>query len=414
MGREPKRELHEPIAAEGGRPIRDEFLPFGRPVVSEEEITAVAAVLRSGWLGMGKRTLEFEEAFARYTGARHAVTVSSCTAGLHVALLAAGLGPGQEVVTTPMTFVATVNAILQTGATPVLVDIDPHTLNIETEAVAQAITPRTRAILPVHFGGLPCDLEGLGELACSHGLALVEDAAHGVGARYRGKPIGGYGNLAAFSFYPNKNMTTIEGGMVTTDDDRLAEEMRLLRLQGLSSDAWRRFGSKDLVVSHALRLGYKYNLTDVQSVLGLGQLSRLEAFLGVRERYAEIYDRELAELPIDTQRRPPCGSPDRHGLHLYVILLRLEELTVDRDTVVRALRAENIGVGVHYLPIHEHPYHAETLSYRTGDFPVAESVSKRTLTLPLSPGMSEEDLWDVIEAVRSVLSRYRKVNRTAT
>jgi len=258
------------------------------------------------------------------------------------------------------------------------------------------------------FGCKPCDLDGLGELARSHGLAIVEDAAHAVGGRYRGKPIGGHGNLAAFSFYPNKNMTTIEGGMVTTNDDRLAEEMRLLRLQGLSSDAWRRFGSKRLVDSRALRRGYKYNSTDVQSVLGLGQLARLETFLEVRERYAEIYDRELADLPIDIQTRPPHGSPDRHGLHLYVILLHLEELTVDRDTIVCALRAENIGAAIHYPAIHEHPYHSRLLPYKIGDFPVAESVSRRILTLPLSPGMSEEDVEDVILAVRAVLSRYRK------
>lgn len=408
MTRQPKRAAGAPIAFEGGEPIRAEFLPFGRPLVSEEEIAAMADVLRSGWIGMGKKTIEFEETFARACGARHAVSVSSCTAGLHIALVAAGLGPGHEVITTPLTFVATVNAILETGATPVLVEIDPRTLNIEPEAVAAAITPRTRALLPVHFGGLACDLARLGELARARGLVVIEDAAHAVGSRKDGKPIGGHGNLVAFSFYPNKNMTSIEGGMVTTDDDALAEEMRLLRLHGLSSDAWRRFSTKEIVVSEAIRGGYKYNLTDVQSVLGLGQLARLEGFLETRERYAAIYDRELAGLPIDRQTRPPLGAPDRHGLHLYVILLRLDELTVDRNTILKALRAENVGAGLHYLAVHEHHYFRSILPYRHGDFPVAESVSNRTLTLPLSPSMSEDDLWDVIEAVRSVLGRYRK------
>jgi len=413
--RKPKRAAREAIAFEGGPPIRSEFLPFGRPLITEEEIAAVGQVLRSGWIGMGKRTIEFEAAFAAACGARHAVSVSSCTAGLHIALVAAGLGPGHEVITTPLTFVATVNTILETAATPVLVDIDPHTLNIEAAAVAAAITPRTRAILPVHFGGLACDLPAFGELARGRGLAIIEDAAHAVGARCAGKTIGGHGNLVAFSFYPNKNITSIEGGMVTTDDDALAEEMRLLRMHGLSSDAWRRFSAKEVVVSEAIRSGYKYNLTDVQSVLGLMQLARLEEFLRTRERYAAIYDRELDGLPIDRQTRPAVAaahaeSPpaDRHGLHLYVILLRLNELTVDRNTILKALRAENVGAGLHYLAIHEHHYFQSILPYRRGDFPVAESVSERTLTLPLSPSMSEDDLWDVIEAVRSVLTHFRK------
>jgi dTDP-4-amino-4,6-dideoxygalactose transaminase len=433
--RKPKRGAGDAIAFEGGTPIRNDFLPFGRPLITEEEIAAVGQVLRSGWIGMGKRTIEFEQAFAASCGARHAVSVSSCTAGLHIALIAAGVGPGHEVITTPLTFVATVNTILETGATPVLVDIDPRTLNIEAAAVAAAITPRTRAILPVHFGGLACDLPAFGELARARGLAIIEDAAHAVGTRCAGKTIGGHGNLVAFSFYPNKNITSIEGGMVTTDDDALAEEMRLLRMHGLSSDAWRRFSAKEVVVSEAIRGGYKYNLTDVQSVLGLGQLARLEEFLTTRERYAAIYDRELEGLPIDRQTRPPLGErtrvrsarasktsgandpsagaldtlpADRHGLHLYVILLRLDELTVDRNTILKALRAENVGAGLHYMAVHEHHYFQSILPYRRGDFFVAESVSERTLTLPLSPSMSEDDVWDVIEAVRSVLTRYRK------
>lgn len=406
--RRPKRRPGEPIAIDGGRPIRDEFLPFGRPMIGEEEIAAVGAVLRSGWIGMGERTIAFERAFAGHVGARHAVSVSSCTAGLHLALAAAGVGPGDEVVTAAMTFVATVNAILETGATPVLVDVHPRTLDMTADAAARALTRRTRALLPVHFGGLPCDLDGLGSLARERGLVVLEDAAHAAGARYRGRPVGGHGNLAAFSFYPNKNLTTIEGGMVTTDDDGIAEEMRLLRLHGLSSDAWRRYAARDLVVSLALRSGFKYNMTDVQAVLGLGQLARLDGFLAIRERYAATYDEALADLPIDRQDRPPPGGPDRHALHLYIVLLRLEELAADRNTIVRALRAERVGAGVHYQAIHEHPYFAETLPYRKGDFPVAESVSARTLTLPLSPSMTEEDLWDVIEAVRGVLARYRK------
>jgi len=400
------RPLDAPLAIEGGTPIRRAFLPFGRPRISEEEIAAVADVLRSGWLGMGERTLEFERAFADYCGAGHAVAVSSCTAGLHLSLAALDVGPGDEVVTTPMTFAATVNAILAVGATPVLVDIDPRTLNVEPAAVAAAITPRTRALLPVHFGGRALDLTGLGALARERGLSLVEDAAHAVGARHAGARVGGHGHLVSFSFYPNKNMTTIEGGMVTTNDAALAESLALLRIHGLSNDAWKRYHTRRLVTSQVVRFGFKANLTDVQAALGLGQLARLEEFLALRERYAAIYDEALADLPLDRQARPEPGA-DRHGLHLYVVLLRLDELTCDRDQVVRALRAENIGVGLHYQAIHEHPYYAGTLGYARGAFPVAEDVSARTLTLPLGPGMDEDDLRDVVHALRCVLTRYR-------
>lgn len=392
---------------DGGQPVRPEYLVFGRPSFSEDEIQDIVAVLRSGWVGMGTRTLEFERRFAEYCGAKHAVSVASCTAGLHVALLAAGVGPGDEVITTAMTFAATVNAIRQTGATPVLVDIDPATLNLTTGAVARAVTPRTRAILPVHFGGLPCDLDGLAALARTHGLAIVEDAAHAVGGVYHGTRIGGHGNLTCFSFYPNKNITTIEGGMITTDDDRLAEQMRLLRLHGLSSDAWKRYASRAFIPSAVVQDGFKYNMTDVQSALGLGQLGRLEEFLAVRERYAARFDAELDGLPFDRQVRPAPGGPDRHALHLYVILLRLEELTAGRDEILAAIRAENIGVTTHYLAINEHPHYQKLYGYGPGDFPAAERVSASTLTLPLSPSMSDDDVSDVIVAVRSALAHYR-------
>ena len=395
------------LAIEGGPPVRDSFLPFGRPAINEDEIAAVAEVLRSGWPGMGQHTLAFEQAFAAYVGARHAVSVSSCTAGLHVALAAAGAGPGDEVITTPMTFAATVNAIRQTGATAVLADIDPDTLNLDAGAVERALTPRTKVLLPVHFGGLPCDLDRLRTVAQAHGLAIVEDAAHAVGAVSRGTRVGGHGNLAAFSFYPNKNMTTIEGGMVTTDDDGLANEMRLLRLHGLSTDAWRRFSSREVVHSEVIRAGFKYNMTDVQAVLGVSQLARLEGFLAVRERYAALYDRELADLPFDRQYRPPADGADRHALHLYLVLLRLDALSVDRDHVLRALRAENIGASLHYQAIHLHPYYQRVLPYRPGDFPVAERVAGCTVTLPLSPSMLETDARDVVRALRSILLRYR-------
>jgi dTDP-4-amino-4,6-dideoxygalactose transaminase len=388
--------------------VRDAFLPFGSPSISEEEIAAVADVLRSGWIGMGPKTLEFEAAFAAHVGARHAVAVSSCTAGLHLALEAAGVGPGHEAITTAMTFVATVNAIVHCGATPVLVDVDRRTLNMDLDAVERAITPRTRAILPVHFGGLPCDLGRIRELARAHGLVIVEDAAHAVGAVHAGTLVGGHGNLACFSFYPNKNMTSIEGGMVTTDDDALADEMRLLRLHGLQADAWKRFGPGRVPSALSVRPGFKYNMTDVQAVLGLSQLRRLNGFLLAREELARAYDEELRDLPLDRQERPAAGGPERHALHLYVILPRLEELGASRAEIFDALRAENIGVASHYPAIPQHPSLASVLPQRPGGFPVAEWVAERTLSLPLQPAMSREDAADVVVAVRAVLGHFQR------
>lgn len=391
------------LAIDGGEPLLADFLPFGRPDLGEDEIQAVAEVLRSGWLGMGQRTQDFERAFAEYVGSDHAVAVSSCTAGLRLALEALNIGPGQEVVTTPMTFAATINVILAVGATPVLADIDPVTLNLDPDKVAAAITPRTTALLPVHFGGLPCDLSALGR---EHGLFVVEDAAHAVGAQHGGRHVGSQGNMSSFSFYPNKNITTIEGGMVTTNDAGLAEELRLMRLHGLSTDAWKRFGCTELIGSQVVRSGFKYNFTDVQAVMGLGQLARLESFLDIREQQAARYDRELADLPVTPQRRPALGGGDRHALHLYVVLVDLDRLTVDRDQVVRALRAENVGVGMHYQAIHEHKYYSEQLPYRAGDLPAAELISRTTMSLPLGPGMSDEQQDKVLQALREVLGRY--------
>jgi len=394
------------LAIDGGEPLRSSFLPFGQPTLDESEIARVADVLRSGWLGMGQRTLDFEQAFAHYVGARHAVAVSSCTAGLRMALETAGVRPGDEVITTPMTFAATVNVILAVGGRPVLADIDPDTFNLRPEAVAAAIGPRTRVLMPVHFGGLPCDLAELWALAGRHDLRIVEDAAHAVGAEYAGRRIGGHGHLAAFSFYPNKNMTTIEGGMVTTDDAAAADDLRLQRMHGLSNDAWRRYTCQELIVSQVVRSGFKYNMTDVQAELGLSQLGRLDGFLAVRRAQAERYDRELAGLPLQPQRRPPAASGHLHALHLYVVLVELERLRVDRDTVVRALRAENIGVGVHYQAIHQHPYFARELAYRPGDLPGAERAAARTLTLPLGPSMTDADQDLVLAALRDVLGHY--------
>jgi dTDP-4-amino-4,6-dideoxygalactose transaminase len=394
-------------ALEGGTPTFEEFLVFGRPVLGEEEVAAVADVIRSTWLGTGSRCIEFEQAFATAVGARHAVAVSSCTAGLHAALVAAGVGPGDEVITTALTFVATVHAIVHAGATPVLADVDPDTLNIDPDAVRALVGSRTRAVLPVHFGGLPCDLGALRALVEEKNLVMVEDAAHALGARYDGFPVGGQG-VACFSFYPNKNITTGEGGMVTTDDDELAEKLHILRLHGLSRDAWERFRSKRVVYSDAVALGFKYNMTDMQAALGLVQLPRLDAFLDARRALAEAYDRELAEVPGIVRKARPWSDALRHAHHLYVVEVDADEYGLDRDRLLEALRAENIGAGVHYRAVHLHPYYEETLGLGPDALPNATRLSNRVLSLPLSPAMSEDDVVRVAGAVRKLHSYYAR------
>lgn len=394
----------EPAATPGGAPVREKFLPVAVPLISEEEIAAVVDVLRSGWIGMGERTLAFERAFAEYVGVPHAVAVSSCTAALHTALLAAGVGPGDEVITTPLTFAATVNMIIATGATPVLADIDPHTLNLSPASVERAITPRTRALLPVHFAGLSCDLDALHALARRHDLALIEDAAHAVGTVHGGMRIGARGNLTCFSFYPTKNMTTIEGGMITTSDAALADEMRRIRMHGLSADAWRRFGPGTAIQQEVVRLGFKYNMTDVAAAIGLGQLARLEGFIEHRERLARRYDEGLRGLPLEIPARPPAGAPDRHALHLYVVLVQEERLGASRDQVVSALRAQNIGATVHYPAIHHHTYYREAVQYDEDELRVATDVTRRIISLPLSAAMTNGDVDDVVGAMHRVLA----------
>lgn len=407
--RENKRPHPPTLAIDGGTPVRQEYLVFGRPCLGEEEIAEVVDTLRSGWIGQGGKTQLFESRFASYIGCKHALALNSCTAGLHLSLLVSGIKPGDEVITTPMTFVATVNSIVHVGAKPVFVDIDPVTLNIDPRLIEEKITDRTKAILPVHFGGLPCEMEHVESIASGYGLAVIQDAAHAIGARYNGKRIGNHGSLTSFSFYANKNITTAEGGMVTTDDDAIAEKINIYRLHGLSSDAWQRYRAKELITSEAIFPGFKYNMTDLQASIGLHQLAKVERFLQTREAFAELYDEAFGELEeVSLQPRPADIRHSRHALHLYVLRLKLHKLRADRDQFVRAMRAENVGVGVHYSPVHLHPYYRETFRSRQGDFPNAEKISESVMSLPLTPGMSQEDVHDVIAGVRKVLAHYSK------
>lgn len=389
--------------------MRSEFLVFGKPRIEEEDIAEVVATLRSGWIGMGPRTVQFERDFAEYVGAKHAIAVNSCTAALHLALIAAEVGPGDEVITTPLTFAATANVVVHLGATPIFADIDRRTQNIDPASVAAKITPRTKAILPVHMLGRPADMDALLALAAQHNLAIVEDAAHAVETVYRGRHVGTIGRFTAFSFYANKNVTTAEGGMLTTDDDTAADRIRTLRLHGISKDAWKRYSAEGFSPYEVLEPGYKYNMLDLTAALGLGQLRRVEENWRIRERIVALYNEGLAEIPeLSIPALEPLGPGDRHAWHLYPILLDIDRLTIDRNGFIDALKDLNIGSGIHYTALHLQGYYRERFGYRPGDLPEAEYVSERTISLPLSPAMTEQDVDDVIEAVGAIVAAHRR------
>jgi len=387
--------------------MRSTFLPFARPALGEEEIAEVVDTLRSGWITTGPKVERFTAAFAEYVGGRFAVPVSSATAGLHVALLALGVGPGDEVITTPMTFVATLNTIVHCGAVPVLVDIDAATLNIRVEEIAGKLTRRTKAIVPVHYVGQPADLDPILELAGSRGIAVLEDAAHAIGTEYKGRKIGSFPTTSVFSFHPNKNMTTGEGGMVVTDDEEVFERASLLKFHGMDKEAWKRFAKSGSPRYDVAVPGYKYNMMDIQAALGLHQLPRLESFLGERARLAARYEEQLADTPglILPQRVP---YPSRHAWHLYTPLVDVDRLTISRDRFMEELKKKNIGTGLHYSAAHEFSYYANRFGWKPEDFPEAHFVSDRIVSLPLFPGLSGEDQDDAIAATREVLREFAR------
>lgn len=390
-------------AVEGGRPIRDSLLPFARPQLGVEEEQAVVEALRSGWIGTGPRTERFEQEFSAYVGTRHAVAVSSCTAGLYLALHALGLGEGDEVITSPMTFPATVNAILQAGAKPVFVDVLPDRLTIDPRLLGAAVTPRTRAILVVHLAGWPCEMDEIRAFAEQAGLLVVEDAAHALGATYRGRRAGALGDAAVFSFYATKNITTGEGGMITTDRTELVPALRQERLHGIDFDASQRDG-----VSYrhweAVSMGWKLNLNDIAAAIGLAQLAKLDDFQARRRALDARYRLLLAGLRAVTPLQGPQGAET--SAHLFPILLQPGALRVDRDAILRGLLAENIGVGVHFRALPLHRFFRETLAADPSATPVASDASDRILSLPLYPGMSDRDQDDVVEALSRLVRFY--------
>lgn len=386
------------------------YIPYNLPSIGQEEIDEVAKVLRSGWITTGPVTTQFEKEFAEYVRAPHALGVNSCTAGLHLALAALGIGPGDEVITTPLTFCATVNVILHVGATPVLADVGPDG-NIDPESIASRITERTRAILPVHLAGLPCDMDAIWALARQHGLYVVEDAAHAVGTLYKGTPIGG-GNpeqgyasdAVVFSFYATKNLTTGEGGMITTHNQALLERMRILCLHGISKDAWNRYTEKGSWYYEVVDIGFKYNLSDIQSAIGIHQLRKQDKFKEIRTSYAVRYNRLFEGC---AEFETPSLSPD-HCWHLYMLQLQLENLNIDRAQVIQELRSKGIGTSVHFIPIPLHPAFASWTQLPQNQCPRALALYPRLLSLPLYPSMTVEEVDRVAQTVRELLEASRR------
>jgi dTDP-4-amino-4,6-dideoxygalactose transaminase len=388
------------------QPCREDYLVFGSPSIEEADIAAVVEALRSGSIGTGPRTAEFEQAFAEYVGVRHAVAVSSGTAALHLSLLAAGIGPGDNVIVPAMTFVGTANAVLHAGANPQLCDVDGVTGNLGVEDVDRVRTARTRAIVPVHFAGRPADLSALSVYAREHGLTIINDAAHAIEATHRGRSVAQFGTLTAYSFHAAKNLTTAEGGMVTTADAGLAERVRRLRRHGLTCDGWTRESGIGFRHYEAIEAGFNYNMTDLQASLGLRQLARIEQMNRRRRAIWKRYDDALAGVPL---RRPaPVPLGDRHALHLYTVLLDLEALAVGRDAMAIAMHEARIGTGVHYRGVHLQPLYRERLGYEASDFPNATMISERTLSLPLSASMTDRDVDDVIVTFTALLQQFRR------
>jgi len=399
----------ETLAIHGGAPVREKLLPYGRQSLDDGDIQAVVEVLNSDWLTTGPKVGEFEEQFAAWIGARHAISFSSGTAALHGAAFAAGLGPGDEAITTPMTFCATANCILYQGATPAFADVSPDTLNLDPGEVSRKLSAcassRVKAIIAVDYAGHPAALDQLGEIAKDHGALLIEDACHALGAEYRGKRVGGIADMTVFSFHPVKHLTTGEGGMVATDDARLAETLQRFRNHGISSEARQRQEAGQWFYEMVL-LGFNYRLTDIACALGLSQLTKLGPNLARRREIAARYTTAFRSMP---ELIPPSVRAEVNpAWHLYPIRLNLSKLTVDRGQIFRALRAENIGVSVHYIPVHLHPYYRDHLGYRDGECPVAEAAYERLISLPMFHGMTDADVADVVGAVSKVISHYAR------
>lgn len=386
--------------------VRPQFLPYHLPSIGEEEIKAVTETLRSGWLTTGKKVRQFEYDFKVKVGARHAVALNSCTAALHLALEAVGVTAGDEVIVPTMTFAATGEVVTYLGAKPVLVDCRPDDLTLDVNQIEQAITPKTKAIVPVHFAGHPCEMIQLMEIAKNYNLKVIEDAAHALPAWYQGVMVGGIGDITCFSFYATKTITTGEGGMATTQNAEWAERMRMMSLHGISQSAWNRYSTNGSWSYEILHAGHKYNLTDLAASLGIEQLKKCDEFQKVREHYAELYTHGFKDLPEIIC--PTVASNVQHAWHLYVIQLDTDRLRIGRDEFIDILKKYNIGTSVHFIPLHLHHYYQRTFGYRSEDFPNAQACFERIVSLPIYPKMTEADVDYIIEVVREVIRHYRR------
>ena len=380
---------------------KSRFLVFGAPAIEDAEIDEVVASMKSGWLGTGPKVARFEADFAKYKGAEYVAAVNSGTAALHLSLLAAGLKPEDEVITTPMTFCATVNAIIHAGATPALADIDPATMSIDPNEVEKKITSKTRAILPVHFAGRSCNMDALCDIANKHNLKIIEDCAHAIETEYKGHKAGTFGDFGCFSFYVTKNVVTGEGGMVISNNEEDAARIKMLALHGMSKDAWKRFSDEGYKHYYVVECGFKYNMIDLQAAIGIHQLKLVDANWDRRQQIWDMYNEAFADLPLTI---PAPVEPDtRHAYHLYTMLIDKKKTGISRDEFLNAMTANNIGVGVHYLSIPEHPYYQKTFGWKPEDYPNSTRIGRQTISLPLSAKLTDEDIGDVIKAIRKIL-----------
>ena len=379
-----------------------DFIVFGAPRIERDEIDEVVRCLESGWIGTGPRVARFETEFAAYKEAPFAAAVSSCTAAMHLSVLAAGIGAGDEVITTPLTFCATVNAIVHAGATPVLADVDPLTMNIDPAEVEARITPNTKAILPVHFAGRAANMDALTDIAARHGLKIIEDCAHAIETEYRGRQAGTFGDFGCFSFYATKNVTTGEGGMVLTRDEADLARIKMLALHGMSKDAWKRFSDEGYKHYFVVETGFKYNMMDLQAALGIHQLQRVEANWRRRAEVWQQYNEAFAGLPVTLPAEPEPNT--RHGYHLYTIMIDAETAGISRDEFLETMTANNIGVGVHYLSVPEHPVYQDKFGWQPEDYPNAMRIGRQTVSLPLSAKLTDAEVSQVVQAVQTTLS----------
>lgn len=383
------------------------FITFGVPAIGEDEIKAISEVIKSKWVGFGSKCLEFEDNFSQFTGSPFSKSVNSGTSALHLGLCVVGVKKGDEVITTPLTFAATVRAIEFVGATPVLVDIDPETFNLDPAKLRAVITKKTKAIIPVHFAGMPCDMEQILAAAKEYGLHVIEDAAHAIGAEFQNRKIGfSESSITCFSFYPNKNITSIEGGMITTSNQEYAEKVEILRMTGQSTGAWKRYSqTKDYVAPETIAAGFKYNMTDINAAVGLVQLAKLENFLKIRERHAKIYDEGLGNFAhIGLQKRSILGRQTRHALHFYPIVLKEGFYRCGRDSIVSQIRERGVGVVVHYKPIHEHPYFSAQNFCGSKHLEISEKIARNIISLPLGPSCKDDDIYSTIKIILDVLN----------